>query len=226
MIMKRSRFKLFLIFFTIINVIFFTNMAFAETWYVVNQYSYFTESDVQPILRAVTKVNDEERCAEIIEMKKQSLAGAEWINAYYVSGEEYDKALEKVFRGEVVMEAYISYLDLGGYETIVDFIGIPQENINVLAGSVADLCKKDGMFDVKIIFPKKSTENNRAYDEIHKKKGIEIGSTRDEVEALQGKPDSTINNVWFYGNDMVVFDVSERVRDYSNFSGGLKIKDE
>lgn len=53
---------------------------------------------------------------------------------------------------------------------------------------------------------------------------FDIGSTKDHVKKVQGEPMSIINNVWFYETDMVVFDKMNRVSDYSNFSGKLKIK--
>ena len=52
-----------------------------------------------------------------------------------------------------------------------------------------------------------------------------IGSTRDEVLALQGTPSGIIGNIWLYGLSQIIF-YNEKVVSYSNISKNLKIKGE
>lgn len=52
---------------------------------------------------------------------------------------------------------------------------------------------------------------------------FKVGSTEDEVLAVQGPADQTQGGVWHYGNDWVRF-VDGRVQQYSNQDGHLKVK--
>jgi hypothetical protein len=54
-----------------------------------------------------------------------------------------------------------------------------------------------------------------------------IGSTKDDVERIQGKPDEKYfdgnNMIWYYGKDAVYFDFYDRVNGVDNKSGNLKV---
>jgi curved DNA-binding protein CbpA/outer membrane protein assembly factor BamE (lipoprotein component of BamABCDE complex) len=50
-----------------------------------------------------------------------------------------------------------------------------------------------------------------------------IGSTKDEVLAIQGTPTSIIGQTWFYDSSSVTFDMYNKVEGYQN-SGNLKIR--
>jgi hypothetical protein len=50
-----------------------------------------------------------------------------------------------------------------------------------------------------------------------------IGSTKSEVQALQGIPSSIIEDTWFYDASQITF-VNDRVIGYSNNSGNLHMK--
>lgn len=50
-----------------------------------------------------------------------------------------------------------------------------------------------------------------------------IGSTKNEVEALQGTPDRIIGDTWFYDASQIAFSKG-RVVGYSNNSGNLHVK--
>ena len=49
-----------------------------------------------------------------------------------------------------------------------------------------------------------------------------IGSTKNEVLAVQGQPDTMMRTMWWYGSSFVSFE-NDKVRGYSN-KGNLKIK--
>ncbi len=53
-----------------------------------------------------------------------------------------------------------------------------------------------------------------------------IGSTKEEVRKAQGEPDGIDMNLWFFGNDYVSFSNDNRVEDYSNIFGTLRIEKE
>jgi hypothetical protein len=52
-----------------------------------------------------------------------------------------------------------------------------------------------------------------------------IGSTRDEVVALQGTPSGIIGNIWMYGLSRIIF-YNEKVVSYSDILKNLKTKDD
>ena len=52
-----------------------------------------------------------------------------------------------------------------------------------------------------------------------------IGSTKDEVVALQGTPNGIIDNMWIYDLSQIVFH-NEKVASYLNISENLKVKTE
>ncbi|HTL71179.1 MAG TPA: hypothetical protein VL404_07815, partial [Candidatus Eisenbacteria bacterium] len=53
-------------------------------------------------------------------------------------------------------------------------------------------------------------------------RSFRIGSTKDEVLAVQGPPTYTAGEQWYYGNDIVTFS-GGRVAAFSNVSGSLKV---
>jgi len=60
---------------------------------------------------------------------------------------------------------------------------------------------------------------------IREKGYFTVGSTRDEVIALQGTPSGIIGNTWIYGLSQIEF-YNENVVSYSNVSKNLKVKTE
>jgi len=50
-----------------------------------------------------------------------------------------------------------------------------------------------------------------------------LGSTKEEVLAVQGTPESVIGNIWLYGFSSVEFS-GDKVKGWSNISGNLKVK--
>ncbi len=52
-----------------------------------------------------------------------------------------------------------------------------------------------------------------------------VGSTKDEVMAVQGAPDRIEGDTWFYGNDSVRFASDARVVNFSNAGGALRIRE-
>jgi hypothetical protein len=50
-----------------------------------------------------------------------------------------------------------------------------------------------------------------------------IGSTKDEVLAVQGIPTTLLDSIWMYGNSSVTFSSNGRVSGYINLTGNLKL---
>ena len=50
-----------------------------------------------------------------------------------------------------------------------------------------------------------------------------LGSTKQQVRAIQGNPSTAGNNLWFYGDSLVRFE-DGKVVEYSNVAGGLRIE--
>jgi len=85
-------------------------------------------------------------------------------------------------------------------------------------GRVIGYSNNSGNLHVKLL-PKTDATH------IREKGYFTIGSTKDEVIALQGTPSVIIGNIWTYGLSKITF-YNEKVVSYSNVSKNLKVKTE
>lgn len=181
-----------------------------ENWYVIKEYVLLKHEKEDYRMRIVARVYDKETCYYAAATEPVGGEYARCVSGSCVSGREYDEALDKVFKKQPLKEAYIALIDKYGYETVVDFLKVPPETINILAEEIAEWLKKQDGQNVSVIYPAKPI--------------FTIGDSSDHIKNVQGVPTSVVGNVWFYDTDMVVFDSDSKVTDYSNFSGRLKVE--
>ena len=65
------------------------------------------------------------------------------------------------------------------------------------------------------IFPKQPVDSDKNF--------FTIGSSKDEVLAIQGTPTRIFMNTWYYGLSSISFQ-GNNVKEYNNFSNNLKVK--
>jgi len=223
--------KSFLVFCAATSILLFSfpGKALSENWYLINEYDITTDNSKTFRMRVVARVKNKDFCYELAGMRKGKLAGGILISTDCVSGEEYDKALEGVFRSVPTKEPYITLIDKYENETIIDFLSVPKETIVSLVKKIAERFRKEGFLGVRIISHKEKEQKEEKQKEKQQKEKpaidiLVIGSTEEDVKDVKGAPDETIGRVWFYGKDMVIFGPNGKIIDYSDFSETLGIK--
>jgi len=205
----------------------FASCVFAENWYAITKYHMIGKDGGVFVMRMVTRVYDEETCYRIIEkLIDPNLGKIEWTDTNCVTGEAYDEALFDVFSKSSADETYLYFIDTNGFETVVDFMGVPIELQNALAAKISKRFEAQGVKVLKII---KAREKEECFPEvpaltIDEEREYGLGATKEEVLSLQGMPEAVAGEVWFYGSDYVVFDDEEKMGEYSNIFGTLKIQ--
>ncbi|MBU1083668.1 MAG: hypothetical protein ABIG55_05940 [Candidatus Omnitrophota bacterium] len=215
---KQKQFPIFyflLVF--LVSLLSFSGEARSENWYLLNEYDIPAEESGTFRMRVAARLYEEKKCYELAGKRKRTMAGGALISTDCVSGEEYDTALKEVFDKIPADETYIYLKDEDGNDTVIDFMDVPEEKIDGLAVIISDKCIKEGFSDI-ILITKKGISRPAGT-------GLFIGADQAAVRRVKGEPPSVIGRVWFYGKDMIIFDDKGRVKDYSDFSGSLGIKE-
>ncbi|MDP8258787.1 MAG: hypothetical protein P9L90_05150 [Candidatus Aadella gelida] len=192
----------------------FSEEAFSESWYLINEYDITTDDSKTFRIRIVTASRNEDACYELAGTKEGSLLGGDLASTECVSGEEYEAALEGVFSSVPSEEPYVTLRDGSGNKMVIDFLSVPKESMSAFAEKIARLCAEEGFLGIKVI-------EKREHEE---KTDLVLGLGEDDVRSIKGNPDDIIGRVWFYGKDIIIFDKNRKISDYSDFTGQLGIR--
>ena len=191
----------------------------AENWYAVSKYYHVGKEDKKTTLRTVTKVYDQDTCYNVmIDLSNLGINGIDWVEAECVSGEDFDEALYPVFSKKSGRGIYIFYIDLEGYDTILDFPDTPSEECILLTEELSGKLTQTGRTETEVVFPIDLQEKEEQTN------FFTVGSTKQLVQDIQGKPTSIVGEVWMYGYDYVAFDDNGKVSEYSNVLDTLKVQ--
>ncbi len=141
--------------------------------YANNHYAYaiyeLSGENGKMDMNMVSKTPNEESC-RILASTNPKTQG-EWVllESQCVSGSERDKDLEAVFHNRPIEKVYLSYVNLGGFQTRISFLGltgndspvpgfpidIPTELIMPTINIMKESLEAQGIKNIKIIYPRK-----------------------------------------------------------------------
>lgn len=128
--------------------------AHAENYYAFNIYRLQAGSGNIYEMGAVTKCTDLNTCELIAKQKATPIGKWECIEYECVHGVENDELFKYAFENKPTSELYISFTDLNGYETRINFMGLPIAASAPLASAIVNSIKMQGITNARIIYPK------------------------------------------------------------------------
>lgn len=156
------------IFLVILGVFFFTSWCWAQNYYAFVQAQIKNDSGTIFLMNTITKVFDQETCAEILSPVNQ-LKNMYSIRTECLTGQEWDNLLGGTFANKPASSLYISYKDPKGYEIRINTkvlagldaptpglpVDPPIREIILWASAMMDALEKGGVKNARIIYPRK-----------------------------------------------------------------------